>query len=156
MISLFNCKNDGKSTSETATEHPKVFSTPVKESTPTTETVTIENVEWKLTMLDGEKVHNLKETDHDIHFVLHTNGNRVSGFSGCNTFMGSYSLDGGNRITFSNLASTKKACPVAAIDESELLNILEMTENFTISDGNLVLNTKKIPSLAVFETGNHL
>nr|WP_242540405.1 META domain-containing protein [Trinickia mobilis] len=40
---------------------------------------------------------------------------RVSGFSGCNRYMGSYTLKNGG-LSFGPLASTRKACPSAAGD----------------------------------------
>lgn len=146
-IVLFCCDNKKKVTPETSVEISKTTTEAV---IATAKNATIEGIQWTLTMLEGHEVHKLNETDQDIHFILNPNDNRVSGFSGCNTFMGTYILESGNRIKFSKMASTRKACPIAAIDESELLNVFEMAEYYTIHDGKLMFNTKKIKSLAVF------
>lgn len=110
----------------------------------------IENTNWILTTLEGHEVHPLENQEKEIHFTLNPDGNRVSGYSGCNTFMGTYTLEAGNRIKFSSMASTRMACPVAAINESELLSVFEMADNFTIANGQLSLNVAKRAPLAVF------
>lgn len=110
----------------------------------------IENTNWTLTTLEGHEVHPLENQEKEIHFTLNPDGNRVSGYSGCNTFMGTYTLEAGNRIKFSSMASTRMACPEAAINESELLSVFEMADNFTIVDGQLSLNVAKRAPLAVF------
>lgn len=117
----------------------------------TTKDLKIENTQWTLITLEGHEVDKLNETDQDIHFTLNPDGNRVSGFSGCNTFMGTYTLEKDNRIKFSKMASTRTACPEAAIKESELISVFEMADNFTINDGKLMLNVAKRAPLAVFK-----
>jgi heat shock protein HslJ len=148
VITMISCNNEKKSTNETLKES---IETTVEEVNTVSKTQNIENIQWTLTTLDGEAVHKLKENDQNIHFMLNPDGNRVSGFSGCNTFIGIYSIENGNHINFSKMVSTKVACPVAAIDEAELLNVFEMADNFIINKGKLKLNTKKIKSLAEFQ-----
>lgn len=111
----------------------------------------IENTSWTLSILDGHEVHKLDENDTEIHFTLNPETKRIHGYSGCNTFSGIYILEEGNRIRFSKMISTKKACLEAAINESELLRVLEMADNFTISDDQLMLNVGKRAPLAIFK-----
>jgi len=135
-ISIMSC-NSSKNTNSTATESMKDGA--------------IENKQWTLAVLEGIEVHKLNESDQDIHFTLNPKDNRVNGFSGCNTFMGTYTLEKGNRIKFSKMASTRRACPEADINESEVLNIFELADNFTLKDGKLMLNVAKRAPLAVFK-----
>lgn len=145
--SIISCHTNKKNTNENKEVDPKIAFETVTDSNK----VSIENIEWILTTLGGEEVHKLNDIDQNIHFILNSDSNRVRGFLGCNTFVGTYIIENGNHIKFSNLVRGKKACPVAAIDEVELFNVFEMAENFTINNGNLTLNTKKIKSLAEFK-----
>ncbi|SDS34931.1 META domain-containing protein [Winogradskyella sediminis] len=63
--------------------------------------------------------------------------NKVTGFSGCNSFFGSYSLEN-NSITFSNIATSKKMCPkdIMAV-EMQFLKVLNQVHAFSIK-GNIV------------------
>ncbi|AEH01023.1 META domain-containing protein [Lacinutrix sp. 5H-3-7-4] len=66
--------------------------------------------------------------------------NRVSGFSGCNNFSGSYSIIN-NAIEFSTIASTKKMCADNAnnLVERQLLNHLNKVNSFNIENNTLTL-----------------
>lgn len=148
FLTLLGCNEKNKSVTDKSNNDLEAIS---KTENTTTNFAAIENIQWTLTVLEGNTVHKINDEDQEIHFILNSDGNRVSGFSGCNNFMGTYTLDNENGIKFSQMASTRKACPVAAIDESELLNVLEMTDSFTLKDGTLTLNNKKIKALAQFK-----
>ena len=65
--------------------------------------------------------------------------NHVSGFSGCNRFSGSYTIDG-NNIKFSPLASTRMMClNDINIIESHILSFLNDVNSFSIKGNNLTL-----------------
>jgi hypothetical protein len=53
---------------------------------------------WKLTRLEGKPVI-LSEKQREPHLVVRSKENRVTGFSGCNSMTGSYTLNG-NQIVF--------------------------------------------------------
>lgn len=142
-LGIVSC-NSGKNNSSNSTDDSSNEVTAVK-------SIAIENTEWTLTTLEGHEVHQLETQDQDIHFTLNPDGNRVSGYSGCNNFMGTYTLEEGNRIKFSSMASTRKACPESAVNESELLSVFEMADNFTIVNGELSLNAAKRAPLAIFK-----
>jgi len=74
---------------------------------------------------------------------------RASGNAGCNTFIGSYNLQDGSRIRFSQLALTMMACPEMSI-EQEFLKVLETTDNYNYDGTNLVLNRARMAPLARF------
>lgn len=106
---------------------------------------------WKLKTLEGKDVKMVKNQEKEIYFMLKTDENRVTGFAGCNTILGSYTLEKGNRIRFSNMGSTMMACPDVDINESDFLKIFELADNYTINGDELSLNVGRRAPLAVFE-----
>ena len=113
-------------------------------------TDSITDKHWKLKTLEGKEIMNNSE-NRAIHFTLSAKENRVSGFSGCNSFFGEYTLEKGNRIQFSNLGSTKMACPDSDFQEQDLLDVFTTADNYTIVNGVLSLNVGRRAPLAVFE-----
>jgi len=63
----------------------------------------LEDTHWYLTMLGDTPMRGPT-------MILYPKERRVSGSGGCNSFDGSYELDG-DRLTFGPLASTRMACP---------------------------------------------
>ena len=110
----------------------------------------IEGTTWKLKTLEGQDMSTLK-LDREVSFMLNKEDNRVSGFSGCNNMMGSYTLEEGNRIKFSQMASTMMACPDGVFNESEFLKVFEQADNYTINNNELSINVGRRAPLAVFE-----
>ncbi|MCZ4318166.1 META domain-containing protein [Aequorivita viscosa] len=106
---------------------------------------------WKLKTLEGQDVKMAKNQEREMYFMLKTDDNKVVGFAGCNTFSGSYTLEKGNRIRFSKMATTLMACPDININEAEFLKIFELADNYTINDDTLTLNVGRRAPLAVFE-----
>ncbi len=106
---------------------------------------------WKLKTLEGKDVKMVKNQEKEVYFMLKTDENRVTGFAGCNQILGSYKLEDGNRIRFSNMGSTMMACPDVDFNESEFLKIFELADNYTINGDVLSLNVGRRAPLAVFE-----
>ncbi|WP_289023984.1 META domain-containing protein [uncultured Salegentibacter sp.] len=106
---------------------------------------------WKLKTLGGQEVKMSENQEREIHFILESNTNRIKGFAGCNTFNGTYALEEGNRINFSQMAATLKACSNLTINESEFLKVFELANNYTIKGDVLSLNIGRRAPLAVFE-----
>ena len=121
-----------------------------KNTSPESSTDGILDVTWTLSKLEGQVLKNPVQNGQSIHFTLHSEDNRVSGYSGCNTFTGTYTIETGNRISFSQLASTRMACPDSQINEQEILNIFNLADNYSISGNNFMLNTAKRAPLAEF------
>lgn len=111
----------------------------------------ITNSTWELTKLEGAAVDQSTTDGDKIHFVLNNADSTVSGYSGCNLFNGTYSLEKGNRIKFSKMASTRMACPDAKINENEVLEVFNLANNYTVKDEELTLNVGKRAPLAVFK-----
>ncbi len=109
----------------------------------------ITGVTWTLTTLGGQAVTADSEQDQSIHFVLQPDG-KVTGYTGCNNFNGTYTLEDGMRIRFGKLASTRMACPDAPVKEFDFLQVFELTDNYTVNGNSLMLNVGRRAPLAVF------
>lgn len=105
---------------------------------------------WKLTELLGKPVVLSEKMKKEIYIILKKEGNRVQGFSGCNTIFGQYELKEGNRITFSGMVSTKMACPDLAI-ESEFNKMLGAVDNYSLNGSIMTLNKARMAPIARFE-----
>ena len=106
---------------------------------------------FKLITLDGKSVTMTENQQREIFFILKSEGNKVNGFAGCNSFSGEYTLEAGNRIRFKNMAVTMMACPDVGVNEAELLEIFELADNYTIVNEVLSLNVGRRAPVAVFE-----
>jgi heat shock protein HslJ len=113
-------------------------------------TTELQDTYWKLTELMGKPVVLSEDNKKGIHIILKKEDNSVQGFSGCNTIMGKYELKEGNRITFSDIASTMMACPDMAT-ETEFNKMLGVVDNYIINGGTMTLNKAKMAPMARFE-----
>lgn len=107
------------------------------------------NTYWKLIELNGEPAA-LGAGENELHMVLITEGNRVRGFSGCNTFMGTHRVTE-DHLQFSQMASTKMACMVGMEQEQLFLSALEGTTGFKINGDSLSLHSANGKLLLRFE-----
>lgn len=142
-FTIMSCNTGKKSNSESTNHNEDVVNT--------TDIQSIENTKWIITSLEGLDMSDREKNGQIIYFTLNPDGNRVNGFSGCNTFMGTYKLEEGNRISFSQMGSTRMACPDSNINESEILSIFSTADNYTITNGKLSLNKAKRAPLAEFK-----
>ena len=110
----------------------------------------ITNKMWKLTEIDGKQVTYSNLNDKEAYIRFDRSDNQLTGDGGCNTFTGTYTLMKGNKIDFSPIAVTKKACQDMT-REQELLNVLEIADNYSISESSLSLHSGRLTSLAKFK-----
>ena len=104
---------------------------------------------WKLIELNGQPVAASGNYSREPHFTLKIDDNRITGTGGCNSFFGTYVIEGGNRIKFSQMASSMMAC-LDMETESQFMRTLEMTDNYTINGDTLSLNRARMAPLARF------
>ncbi len=105
---------------------------------------------WRLIELRGQKVTMVEGQPKEVHLILKANSTTLLGFAGCNPMMGSYNIEAGNRIKFSKIAVTMRAC--SNLDsEKTFLNGLEQADNYAIKNDTLSLNKAKMSPLAKFE-----
>lgn len=97
---------------------------------------TIEGQAWRLASLPG---HDLGVLGAGQYLTARFEAGRVSGFSGCNRFMGSYTVDR-DQLTLGQLAGTMMACPDAAMAiEAAFKGSLAGTLRYAILDDRLTL-----------------
>lgn len=86
---------------------------------------TLDGTSWEFfahSSLEGGIVDKLQDTNPTIAFE----GSTVSGSDGCNDFTGSYDISSGNMIEIGPLASTRKACDPAVMEQADIiLSILD-------------------------------
>lgn len=95
-----------------------------------------------LTQLDSILTRYLQVAPWEHHTGTFTfTDNRFTTTASCNTIMGSYKRDGFN-LTFSDIASTKKACLDAntAAAEASLIKTLHAVDSFTIINNGINLS----------------
>ncbi|EGV43788.1 META domain-containing protein [Bizionia argentinensis JUB59] len=149
-VAFMSC-NSGKKSETNDSLEVKEEVTQMETPTIKDEVATLENTKWVITKLEGKDMTDREKNGQIIHFVLDSETNSISGFSGCNTFMGTYKMEEGGRVSFSKLGSTRMACPDAKIDESLIINIFETADNFRITNNTLELNKAKMAPLAEFK-----
>ena len=119
-----------------------------KKTTPIASTPTamssLADKQRKLVELNGKPVSS------GVVFILMKPDGTVSGNLGCNTFAGSFILQEGNRITFTQLVNTQKMCLDMRI-ETEMLRVLQSADNYNLSEKQLILNRARMAPLARFE-----
>lgn len=115
----------------------------------TTATTSLEGTKWKLVTLRGKQVSQT-QMGKDVYLQLDQKEHRISGFSGCNGFGGTYALKEGNRIALSQLMGTLMACPDLET-ETAFLEVLRTVDNYTQNGKTLQLNKARMAPLATFE-----
>lgn len=108
----------------------------------------LEDKKWVLFELRGQEIEG-SEDQKEGYIELNMETGRFSGNNTCNNFFGQYELKEGNRIQLGKTGSTMMACPDMELQD-EFNKVLEMADNYTISDGVLSLNKAKMAPLARF------
>lgn len=104
---------------------------------------------WKLVELNGKPVPRL---EREPSMTLRGEAARVTGYSGCNNFVGTYTLDEPLlRIRFNQIAVTERACVVGGDTEAAFLEVLRNADNFSQQGDRLSLNRARMAPLARFE-----
>ena len=107
------------------------------------------NTYWKLTQL-GDLVITTPQDAREMHFVMHAENQRVTGFSGCNQMMGAYVLDG-SELRFEQMGGTMMAC-VSNMDlEPRFLGMFGQVASWDIQGETLQLLDANRKPLATFE-----
>ncbi|NPU90809.1 MAG: META domain-containing protein [Gammaproteobacteria bacterium] len=104
---------------------------------------------WTLVELQGKAVPKAADAHRAPFISFSREGNRVSGFAGCNRFTGTFTVESGNRLKFSPLAMTRMMCADDAL-EPEFMKVLESHEHFQVEGQALVLSGAQQAPLARF------
>jgi heat shock protein HslJ len=124
---------------------------PSPASTASTASLTEAPTSWQLVELFGVAAGAPDASRQAPGIQFDPQAGRVSGYSGCNQFTGSYSVEAGNRLRLSQLASTRRACMGANI-EPEYLRALNSVDRFEVRGGELLLKQADDAIAARFRT----
>lgn len=125
-------------------------SPPTTPAADTRSTAQLLNTYWKLTQL-GDQVITTPQDAREIHFVLHSENQRVAGFSGCNQMMGAYALNG-NELKFDQMGGTLMACTASMELEQKFLGMFGAVARWKITGEALTLLDGTGNTLAIFES----
>jgi heat shock protein HslJ len=139
---LISCGSNKKADNETANEKIET------ELAETDEVITEKY--WKLITLEGQEVIMEENQEREIFFVLKAEENTVAGFAGCNSITGEFDLEEGSRIRFKNMGITMMLCPDLEVNETGLMEVFDLADNFRIHNDTLQLNVGRRAPLAVF------
>jgi len=108
-------------------------------------TAPLQGTFWKLIQIAGKSMPGHEgpaagmHKTRDIGILLDKQGQRLSGFSGCNRLMGAYQVNQ-QALSFTELGGTRMACPAASMAlEQQVLQLLRGTQAFRIDGQALVL-----------------
>ena len=94
------------------------------------------NNQWKLIELNGKSLTN---ENVNVTLTFNASNHQVNGNGGCNSYFGSYKLDG-NSIEISNIGSTKMFCVETAGIENEFFNTLKDKSDIQVTDNRLIFS----------------
>lgn len=106
---------------------------------------------WKLVAVNGKPVVADSSFRKEPHLIFKEADNRVTGNDGCNSFSGSFGLEGRNQIGISQLASTLMACPNMDIPQ-QFVEVLQKADRYQIDGDNLSLSQEKGTWVARFQS----
>ncbi len=110
----------------------------------------ITNRYWSLLELRGEKIDRNNSSSRVPFLILWPASNRTTGNAGCNSFTGKYEINtAALQIHFSEMASTQMICPQMEI-EDQFMEVIEMTDNYSLYGDTLTLNRARMAPLAKF------
>ncbi|WP_417362655.1 copper resistance protein NlpE N-terminal domain-containing protein [Galbibacter sp.] len=104
---------------------------------------------WKLITLNDKPIAVKDTQSKEAHFILKENENAVNGSTGCNGIRGTYTLEEGDKIHFSQMLSTRMACMDVPY-EGEYLKVLEKADHYSLMGDTLTLKAAD-KTLATFE-----
>jgi heat shock protein HslJ len=126
-VSLEGCltarpKIDGEGTQSTLVVERFIGIWPDETCPPRPATAPLAGTTWNLIQLAGQPIITT-DPQRQPHLILDDDAHRVAGSGGCNRLMGGYERDG-DRITFSQVATTMMACPDAMDTEAAFTKAL--------------------------------
>jgi putative lipoprotein len=110
----------------------------------------IENVRWVLVSLDGQALPP-QEASRTPYFVLHTDGQRVSGSGGCNDLAGTYVLNGQALQMLRGPRRERQVCANDMERERAFLFALATTEQWAMQGTRLRLLDRLGAQVALLE-----
>ena len=126
MLGMHGCAQDEAGVAETPSQ-PATAAESVKPD------VSLTNTYWKLVELNGGPVQ--PGEGKELHMIIKAD-DRVTGYSGCNQFMGSVTVSG-DGLSFGPVAGTRRMCEGVMDQENAFLQALESAHRHAISGEDL-------------------
>ncbi len=104
---------------------------------PTVPRASLTDTYWKLVALGGQPAQ-VADGRREPHLVLHRDAARLAGSGGCNRLMGQWRADG-DALAFSQIATTRMACPAGMEQEARFLAALGTVARHRIEGEQLTL-----------------
>jgi copper homeostasis protein (lipoprotein) len=104
---------------------------------------------WKLTALKGKSIENPGSMNVEAFLEFKAVNNRVHGQGGCNTFSGEFTMSDNQKISFSDMLTTRMFCPEMQIEQA-ILDALKQVDSYEINNDQLILKGNSA-SLATFQ-----
>ncbi len=95
-----------------------------------------------------ERIENKKELTIKPTIIFDLEGNKISGFAGCNQYNGSF-IKKDNTITFNGIVATKMYCKNISVEEN-FLKALSNTVSYKITENKLLFLDKSDTVLITF------
>lgn len=117
-----------------------------------TEVRSIYDKNWQLEKINGKAITYTNPNDNEKwpNLIIRKTDKDVSGFGGCNNFMGKITVLDHQNLQFSQMASTKMACLNTDFNENEYLKNLGEVESYEIEKDRLHLKNKKGKTILTF------
>ncbi|WP_341489257.1 META domain-containing protein [Photobacterium damselae subsp. damselae] len=106
------------------------------------------NTYWKLMTLDGKEAQ-LGAGDKELFVQFNDDG--LKGFSGCNSFMGTYQAKEG-KLTLGPVAATQKMCVKGMEQEGTYLKAINEMASYSVTGETLTVKNNKGQVVATFES----
>lgn len=142
-ILFSSCRNSSKTAQTTSPDNP-TSSIALGQDQPG-----ILEIHWRIIEINGSSIDNPGTMNKEAYIQFKADGNQVAGNGGCNILGGTFALSEGNRISFSDIISTKMACPDMEV-ERKLFEIFEKVETYSVNGDTLTLNGAGMTPLARF------
>jgi heat shock protein HslJ len=126
-------------TSEKCDKDSGSASSSASTSKPSATTVSMIDTHWNLATLAGDAIRLPEGVENPYINLLE--GDRISGFGGCNKLMGTVKMDGSS-ISFPGLGSSKMFCEKTQALENSFMTALRATNSFKLDGDKLTLLDK--------------
>lgn len=107
---------------------------------------------WHLASFKGEEIQ-YQEAKSEHAYIEFQNDFTIIAYTGCNNLQGAYEVADAQKIKFSQVLGTLKACPEMET-EAEFLKTVNAAAAYTFEDHALIMYDKDHQKLATFKAAN--
>lgn len=121
--------------------------TTVEKVNPAIGKFSLAETKWRLVLLNGKLMDKMKKA---YFLKLNSKDGKFSAYAGCNNIFGSYTMPSAYTLSFSEIGSTRMACPTMSL-EVKFLTMLEKTNSYLLESETLTFFAKGKKTIAKFE-----